>query len=51
MLYVYLKKTKKITNADKGSAVVNPMCVYRADTETMEHFLLCCHFYSTQTRS
>ena len=27
---------------------INPMCAYGADVETTEHFLLCCHFYSTQ---
>ena len=27
---------------------INPMCAYRADTETTEHFLLHCQFYSTQ---
>ena len=27
---------------------INPMCACGADVETTEHFLLCCHFYSTQ---
>ena len=27
---------------------VNPMCACGADVETMEHFLLHCHFCSTQ---
>ena len=30
-----------------GSAI-NPMCAWGAEVETTEHFLLCCHFYSTQ---
>ena len=27
---------------------INPMCSCGADVETTEHFLLRCHFYSTQ---
>ena len=27
---------------------INPMCASGADVETMEHFLLHCHFYSTE---
>ena len=27
---------------------INPMCAWGADVETTEHFLLRCHFYSTQ---
>ena len=27
---------------------INPMCACGADVETTEHFLLRCHFYSTQ---
>ena len=27
---------------------INPMCACGADVETTEHFLLHCHFYSTQ---
>ena len=27
---------------------INPVCACGADIETTEHFLLCCHFYSTQ---
>ena len=28
--------------------MINPMCAWGADVETTEHFLLRCHFYSTQ---
>ena len=28
--------------------MINPMCACRADVEITEHFLLHCHFYSTQ---
>ena len=27
---------------------INTVCACGADVETTEHFLLCCHFYSTQ---
>ena len=27
---------------------INPMCACGAEIETTVHFLLCCHFYSTQ---
>lgn len=27
---------------------INPMCARGAEVETAEHFLLFCHFYSTQ---
>ena len=27
---------------------MNPMCACGADVEITKHFLLCCHFYSTQ---
>ena len=36
-------------NFRRGFAdTINSRCPYRADVETMEHFLLRCHFYSTQ---
>ena len=30
------------------SDTINPICACRTETETTEHFLLCCQFYSTQ---
>ena len=30
------------------AGMINPVCACGADVETMEHFVLRCHFYSTQ---